>query len=93
MIRRMPYWNCQVRHIQRALKQLMLGRTTIVVAHRLSTIRHADLIHVFGDGQVAESGSHDELVQKDGVYARLDAMNEHGAPGQGQTGEPLLAPL
>ena len=81
------------RHIQRALKQLMLGRTTIVVAHRLSTIRHADLIHVFDDGQVVESGSHDELVQKDGVYARLHAMNGHGAPARGQTGDSLLATL
>jgi ABC-type multidrug transport system fused ATPase/permease subunit len=49
----------------------MKGRTAIAIAHRLSTIRNADKIVVFKDGVVAEQGSHDELVRRDGVYAAL----------------------
>lgn len=57
--------------IQQALDELCRGRTTIVVAHRLSTIRSADMIAVISDGRVAEEGSHEELMKKDGVYAGL----------------------
>ncbi len=59
------------RQVQAALKVLMNGRTTIVIAHRLSTVMDADLIHVVNDGKLAESGTHAELLTLDGLYARL----------------------
>ncbi len=59
------------RHVQVALKKLMAGRTTLVIAHRLSTVMDADLIHVIDLGNLAESGSHEELMAKDGIYAKL----------------------
>jgi subfamily B ATP-binding cassette protein MsbA len=59
------------RQIQKALKQLMWGRTTIVVAHRMATIRDAEVIHVLDNGKVVESGSHDELILEPNLYAHL----------------------
>ena len=59
------------RVVQQALDRLQRGRTTIVVAHRLSTIEHADLIYVLEGGKVVEQGSHADLVAQNGVYARL----------------------
>lgn len=57
--------------IQRAMDQLMEGRTSFVIAHRLSTIRDADLILVLKNGDIIESGSHDELLARGGFYAEL----------------------
>jgi len=59
------------RYIQEALDRLMTGRTTLVVAHRLSTIRKADKIIVLHKGKVREIGTHTELLERDGIYARL----------------------
>lgn len=57
--------------IQRAMDNLMVGRTSFVIAHRLSTIREADVILVLKDGDVAESGTHAELLERGGLYAEL----------------------
>ncbi|MEG1568052.1 MAG: ABC transporter ATP-binding protein [Oscillospiraceae bacterium] len=57
--------------VQSAFAKLMQGRTSFVVAHRLSTIRSADCILVMNDGQIIERGTHDELLQKQGFYAKL----------------------
>ena len=57
--------------VRKAISSLAEGKTTVMVAHRLSTVRGADLIHVISDGRVVESGTHDELVGRRGAYARL----------------------
>ena len=60
------------RLIQGALARLMEGRTTIAIAHRLSTILRADLILVYDRGRIVERGTHVELLQHEGLYARLN---------------------
>ena len=57
--------------IQNALSELIKGRTTIIVAHRLSTIKNVDKIFVVSNGTIVESGSHDELIKKNGIYHKL----------------------
>ena len=65
--------------IQGAFDRLARGRTTLIIAHRLSTIRSADRILVIQDGVVAEQGSHQELMAKNGVYATLYRTQNLGA--------------
>jgi subfamily B ATP-binding cassette protein MsbA len=60
--------------VQEALNKLMENRTSIVIAHRLSTIQHADLILVIDNGQIVETGTHLELISKNGLYKRLIDM-------------------
>jgi len=62
------------RLIQDALQKLIKGRTTFVIAHRLSTVQNASKIIVLKDGTIAEEGSHSELIEKDGLYKKLHAM-------------------
>ena len=59
------------RAVQAALEELMKGRTTICIAHRLSTIQRADVIVVMAEGRIVETGRHEELLQRNGVYRRL----------------------
>ena len=58
-------------HIQRAMDQLMLGRTSFIIAHRLSIIKNADLILVMKEGDIIESGNHEELLTMGTFYAEL----------------------
>jgi subfamily B ATP-binding cassette protein MsbA len=60
--------------VQKALANLMLNRTTFVIAHRLSTVMHADKIVVLEDGRIVQIGRHQELLQQGGLYQKLYEM-------------------
>ncbi len=66
--------------IQQSLQQLMRNRTTLIVAHRLSTITHADRIYLIDDGEIRESGTHAELLAHEGMYARLYKVQNLAQP-------------
>ena len=66
--------------VQAALANLMEGRTVLVIAHRLSTVRRADRIVVMEKGRVTESGSHEELIELDGTYKRLYDLQFYDGP-------------
>ncbi len=77
------------RHVQAALETLMRNRTAVVIAHRLSTIENADRILVVQKGSLAESGTHRELLARDGIYAKLHRIQfamAGGAPADHETG-------
>ena len=67
--------------VQQALADLMHGRTVLVIAHRLATVRNADRIVVVHEGRIAEVGRHDELLAREGVYRRLYALQMEGVAG------------
>ena len=62
--------------IQQAISELTIGKTVIVIAHRLATIEHADQILVVDKGQVVQKGTHQQLVQQEGLYRRFITIRE-----------------
>jgi len=77
--------------IQRALKRLLRGRTSFVIAHRLSTVRGADRVIVMDEGRIVEEGSHGDLLARNGLYAKLYRMTYEtaaGGPGKGDGQRP-----
>ena len=60
--------------VQEAIEKLMRNRTVIVIAHRLSTVHNADKIIVLDKGKIIDEGSHDELINRDGIYKQLHNM-------------------
>ena len=78
--------------IQRSLDHIAIGRTTLVIAHRLSTVRHAHMIHVMENGRIVESGTHDLLLARNGVYARLWRLQTGELRGDEDQSEMVEAP-
>jgi ATP-binding cassette subfamily B protein len=78
--------NISERHVQRSLGLSSIDRTTILVAHRLTTLRDADRILVFDRGQIVEVGTYDELVRRNGFFAELVRSGEHGVKDDGRNG-------
>src|SRR5207248_6057962 len=74
------------RAVQAALEDLMSGRTTICIAHRLSTVQKADLIVVLDQGRIVETGTHAELIKRDGIYRKLYELQFQSR----RSAEPLL---
>jgi subfamily B ATP-binding cassette protein MsbA len=74
--------------VQQALDNLMVNRTTFVIAHRLSTVLHADKIVVLEGGCIVESGSHDELLRNRGLYSRLHSLQFSEQDSTGPTSKP-----
>ncbi len=70
------------RLVQEALERVMVGRTTFVIAHRLSTVRSADLILVLDGGRLAESGTHQQLIERGGLYASLHQLQHFEQDGE-----------
>ncbi len=83
--------NATEARVQRALRALVRGRTTFVIAHRLSTVRAADIILVLRDGRLIERGRYAELVRLGGVFAELDAQGRFGADAEPDAGGPTTA--
>ena len=73
------------RYIQHAIENLMDNRTTLVIAHRLSTVEHADYILVLDQGKLVEQGDHQTLLENDGIYARLHALQFRDDKESGQS--------
>ena len=75
------------RLVQRALEAAMVGRTTVIIAHRLATVQKADRIIVMEDGRIVETGNHASLVAQGGIYANLAALQFHGVTGAHRGGD------
>ncbi len=78
--------------IQEALERVMVGRTSLVIAHRLSTVLAADVIFVVDGGRVVDSGTHEELLGRDGLYASL-YRTQFAPPAVTTPSEPGTVPL
>ena len=74
--------NVSERHIQRALANKAKQHTTILIAHRLTTLKHCDRIFVFDEGQIAETGNYESLIQQNGIFAELVRSGDHPAASQ-----------